>query len=368
MKKINFILIPIILFLFSCNNEKWNSSQIINLSTNKIKIKTDSLGLSNYNVFSHYIQHDNLYFIGYNDILHCLEIYNITNEKFINRIKLNSDGPKSIGKIAGLYYHNKDSIFTFSRGKITLFDTDYTHFHYFDLFNIAKKQKQEFEPSINQHFRLIYDTGSKSIPLQNIFYSDKKSYYSDKNLISQFNIKEKKIEEIPFKHTENFDYVDEFGHLNYTTFSNFKEGEILVNQVYSPKTIKINLVNNDKETIINSNKDDFYSNQDLNNWQNHAIKSTYYNQLMKLDNNKFIRILWGGIEPESSKNGFLEKPLTVQLFDNNMSLLKEIELAENTYGVYSWFINQGDLFIQSSHPLYENLKENYFEIHRISFE
>ncbi|WP_296619722.1 hypothetical protein, partial [Marivirga sp.] len=169
-------------------------------------------------------------------------------------------------------------------------------------------------------------------------------------------------------HTEQYEYVDEFGFLNYTTFSSLGDGHILANQVYSPKTIKINLVNNKTENILKSNKDDFYSNQDLNNWQKHAIKSTYYNQIIKLDSDKFIRIIWSGVDPENGKNGFLEKSQIIQLFDAEMNCLKEIELPANTYGIYSWFTSQNQLYLQTSHPLYEDLIENSFEIHRISFE
>ncbi|WP_296621685.1 DUF4221 family protein, partial [Marivirga sp.] len=201
------LLIPVILISISCTNNKKEQNEKIKPKIESVIINTDTLGIPSYPVFSHYLKYTDLHFIGYNDLLHSLDIYNLTEEKFIDRIILDSDGPKSVGPINGLYYHNKDSIFTFSRGKISLFDEGYTSFHYFDLFQIIQEQNLDFEPIINQHFRLIYDPISKTIPLQNIFYGNKKSYAPNKNLISKLNIKENRIEEIPFTHTEQYEYV-----------------------------------------------------------------------------------------------------------------------------------------------------------------
>ena len=367
MKSFSIILI-IIIICFSCDskNELANKTTFQNPTIDTVKITLDSIAKQSFSVFT--INQKSNEFIGFNNTINALEFFNLKEQKFIKRLNLDGDGPNAIRNITGLYYHNKDSIFTYSRGEISIINEISGEISKINIFKKMESSNIEFEPIVNNHFRLYYDSISKTIPFVNIYFGKDKGYEDTAPLLSFLDLKDSNIQTIPYFHTESFNSTSEFGFLNYPTNSKIRNGYFFVNQVYSPNTYKINLLNQTSKPVIKSEEEKHLINRNIEDWTPHAVESVFYNQLEKIERLGFFRFEWGKHNYSVKENGFLHKRFSIKFYNENFDIVNELELPKNTYGAYSWFVHNNQIFIQPTHPDNSAQQENEFILHKIAFK
>ncbi len=283
MNKIKFIAIICVGILYSCkdqDNNRNTSKYDLKLKINSINISTDSLAKYQYEVFT-FKDNENLQLISYNNTSHSIEFFDLNEKILKKRIFLESDGSKAIADVQGIYYHNQDSIFIYTRGVITIINESYSKEANPNLFTSIKNYNLKYEPKLNHHFRLYYIPEIKSIPLFNIYYDAKFQISEKAEQISLFDLSNFEIETLPYFQTEPIESDIEYGFLNYTTISQPFDGEFLVNQVYSPKTYQFNSDTNNFMQVIGANKIHHKPNRNPDDWVSHAVESNFYNQLEK---------------------------------------------------------------------------------------
>ncbi|MGJ3236694.1 DUF4221 family protein [Marivirga sp.] len=355
-----------LIFILACNpsEEKKEDIKELKLKISPIAIEIDTLGKYSYEVFT-FKNQENLKFITYNNTTHSIEFYDLKSKKLSKRIFLEADGPKAIGNVQGLYYHNQDSIFIYSRGIINIINESYSKEANPNLFSLIENYDFKFEPFFNHHFRLYYIPEIKSIPLSNKYFDPQLKISPEKEQISLFDISNFKIKPLPYFQTEPTASDFEYGFLNYSTISQPFNGNFFINQVYSPITYQFLLNSENLHEVINANKIHHKKNKNPENWEPHAVESNFYNQLEKLNDSTFVRFVWNGTEYNPKENGFLKKELTLQVFDEDFNLIKEFNLAKNTYYLYSWFVAQSKIYLQIDHPKNLEISESKLLLHEI---
>lgn len=360
-------LLLIFLLIVSCDTQEKEESRArvtFEININPIAIGTDTLAKHQYEVFT--FKNDKaVTLITYNNTNHSIEFFDLDSKIVDKRIYLESTGPKAIGDIKGLYYHNDDSIFVYSRGVITIIDDSYSKEANPNLFTFIENYDLNYEPIVNNHFRLYYLPEIKCIPLFNIYYDPKDKTSPKAEQISLFDLNNFKIKTLPYFQTEPIESDFEYGFLNYSTISQPLDGKFFMNQIYSPITYQYNAKTNDLKKVITTDKLYHKKNRNLGDWVPHAVESNFYNQMGKINDSTYIRILWNEAEYEPKENGFLKKEYILQIFDENFLLIDEIRLPNNTYYAYSWFVTNNKIYIQVGHPLYQFISEEELIIHEI---
>jgi hypothetical protein len=368
IKNIIYFTIIFIIFL-SCKNSNHTNHEKdnINIKTNSIFIKTDTLAKHNYDIFT--IKNDKDFeLITYNNTSHSIEFFNLTNKRIRKRIFLKTDGPKAIGDITGLHYHNQDSIFISSRGSIKIITVSYEKESNPNLFAFISDYDLNFEPLFNQHFRLYYMPKIKSILIYNLYFEPKNKISPKTEQIGLFDLNDFKIKPLQYFQTEPTESEIEYGFLNNSTISKPLDGSFFVNQIYSPKTFQYNSRSQTFKEVIGTKEIYHKRNKNLEDWSIHAVESNFYNQLEKLNDETFIRIVWEELDHTPKENGFLKKEFVIQVFDQNFDLIKEVKLAKDTYYGYTWFIANNKIYIQVGHPNYKNISEETLVIHEIELK
>lgn len=293
-----------------------NISDAIFIQKSEINISIDDFSLPNYDVF-HVTEFEDL-FVAYNSKTHALDIFSLSKERFESRIKLEGEGPKAISAIKGLYFHSDDSIFTYSQGKIQLFDKSYSKVINFDLYAFQGENQLNFDPIINQHFRLNFIPELGAIPFFNNYFGGNKSYEEGKSLVSLFYLDGQRFELMPFYHTETISNVDCFGFLNYANLSSVYNAKGLINNQYSGATYLLDFKSGESMQVLKPDKSPKHmeSGQD---WEKHAVESTFYFSLEKLSEQRYARLLWLPQESNPQENGFLYKKFMLQIFDEGFN-------------------------------------------------
>jgi hypothetical protein len=365
MNKYKILSFIIIIAISSCSpDDKKTNRNEFSVKTNNINIKTDTLANYIYDVFTIKYTED-LVLITYNNSTHSIEFFNLNTKKLEKRLFLKHDGPKAIGSIKGLYYHNKDSIFVYTRGTINIINESYNKASNPNLFTLIENYNLNFEPIVNNHFRLYYIPEIRSLTLFNIYYEPKDKSSPITEQISFFDINDFKIKTLPYFQTEPSESHFEYGHLNYSTISKPINGAFLINQLYSPITYQYNVKKSNLKKVISTDSIYHKKNRNPDNWVPHAVESNFFNQLEKLNDSTYIRIIWNDLEYEPKENGFLSKEYTLKIYDKHFHLIDEINLPKNTYYPYSWFVAKNKIYLQAGHPLFEKISEEEFIIHEI---
>jgi len=184
----NFILFVIFLVAISCTERKDYISDFSksNIGEPLKNTRTFKIGLddkSNYEIFSHQVWGSDLFESLYvlNKQQKTIDVYNIDDGYFIERIPLIVEGPNAISKPYGFYVLNRDSIYVFMQGS----------FKNTQLINSNGDLLGSFTPSNLDNFRFGLVNHS-SVPSNPTYVKDNKVYFGmygvfDTNDPSNFN-------------------------------------------------------------------------------------------------------------------------------------------------------------------------------------
>ena len=108
----NCYLLFAIIILASCNGKKaFHNFEEGTLRYDTIAVSIDYPYLSEYTQHSAYVNHDTLFWSGYNHMTHSIDIFDITNQKTCQSIQLEKEGPNSIINVTN--YIIKDTLLLF---------------------------------------------------------------------------------------------------------------------------------------------------------------------------------------------------------------------------------------------------------------
>ena len=118
-------LLFIFIFLASCSHnsplikDPTKSRTTVSLELSKAGIPVDSVGLAIYGTDPFIFEQDNAHFLYiYNTPQHSIDVYNLTQKSFTNRIQLKTEGPDEVNKVYNIFVHSPDSIYIFGKGRL----------------------------------------------------------------------------------------------------------------------------------------------------------------------------------------------------------------------------------------------------------
>lgn len=359
----NSIIIILIFVIFSCSSTTHEENLAINVE--KIQIPIDENFLNTYQIWDPYYKNEESKLLAYNEKRHSFDLFSLDKKSIINQIPLEREGPDGIDKIDGLDYHNEDSIFLYSRGKlyISSLNGKISNVHsLYKLFNFDGGG----EPSINFYFKLRYQPVSKSIAFFIVYHNTDKKSKENLPLIGLLNLKTLETNYLPIYHTDYFKENDgNVGFITYLGFNNFFDGNMIFNYQYQSNIYRLNTKGKLKEgtevkhilPLIN-----------LENIDSHAITNTHYLSPIPDPWRELIyRFNWE--EPIKGKEiSFLEKKTSLTVFDSELNKIQNFSLPNYTYQINNWFVTKKGLFLNVAHPAHPDLQENILEFDVVSFK
>jgi hypothetical protein len=374
MQKKNKIAVPFIFMIFiivsfSCSDKQGSKeANHIQIEYDSIAITGDTLCQEAYYNFT--INLDDNLLLGFNNRTNSIDMIDLGKEKLIGHIPIEKEGPNGIpGNIEGIYFHNKDSIFAFSSGIIYIIDSKARITKKIELRNYIGHTAAI--PVINNYFRIIYLKKTNDLFMQNLYFFPILQDYLDSSIVLRVNIDNIKATKLPIVFSDYFkEKKGRFGFLRWMNFESNKGDSLFFNSqfddeliIYNNKTNKIEKreLNQLKRTMaLNENSE---GQDELNQ----AITSTHrFALIYDKWRNIYYRFVWGGVAIKSTDkfyNGMLDKPLDLEIYDDNFLLMKNIRLENQVYSINTWFVTKDGLYLSPTHP-----KSNKTEENKIKFD
>ncbi len=382
MKKNTFIIyyiFSLLIFCWACQenqkSEKINTT--ITYGVDTLNIPIDSTSQNFYFIFNHFKRNNSEYLVYFNSYRHSLDIINLDSQKVSNIIFLEKEGNNGIMNPTSVHFQNQDSIFIYSNYNQTLALLNLNGKVYQTYHLGSHKAKNDIGDLLADHnFPMQYDNKSGNMYFYHVHSGDIPKSISS-SIVATFNIHNNQISLLPIKYSAN--YINEKGQ-----FGNFWNANLSIA---------------DNKLIYNFQAESGIYTADLegNKQNNHEAKSKFtknqvsaYNpnedgEKHGIENPAFFRVLhdpyrhlyyrfhWGDIPHKNDKgklNTFLDKPLFLTVFDEKFNVLEEIKMPEQTYAVYTWFVNSKGLCINSGNAILKNAnqEEGKMEIHVYQFE
>jgi len=83
--------------------------------------------------------------------------------------------------------------------------------------------------------------------------------------------------------------------------------------------------------------------------------------------NLVYRFKWNKPSVKNNERGFLDKQLSVEVFDQNLRFISEILLPDYKYQINNFFVNENGLYINVAHPKNPNLSDDFLSFHLYKF-
>jgi len=357
------------LLLFSCERNKEEKKFTINYALESLNIPISKRYLNSYQVFNTYQEDNKNKFVSYNRYTHSLNFFNLESGQIISELELEREGPSGINEILSLYFHNRDSIFIYERGYLHLMNLEGKKFRSFSLYELFDVEELG-EPNFNFYFKLNFNQENHS----SIFYLTQFTDKESSPKIASLNLKTMELTILPVKAPIFLSSEETTGFISYLGFVDYWKGEILYNFQYqsaiflcNPKDGKIKEFSGNSEENpsqinllnINSTSDEF---------DTHAIENTNFLSVMPDKwRNLVYRFKWNKPSVKNNERGFLDKQLSVEVFDQNLRFISEILLPDYKYQINNFFVNENGLYINVAHPKNPNLSDDFLSFHLYKF-
>jgi hypothetical protein len=380
----------ILFFVFSCKNGA-NEYGLKNLgltySIDTVSIGIKEFQLSDYSDYSIFTNDSLDYFYGYNKPRHRIDIFSLSDRKYLKSISLNTDGPDAVGSPFDFFIHKPDSIF-FYGGNYSL-----------DIINeqgvlVAKnllsktRNSSDFEKQKAGYlsdpisFKLYFDSVSNSVFFHSYSMESipNQAKYYQLPILAEVNLDTGVAIEYPFNFPDSYlkegEYLGEYMNPNIVIedsliiFSFPNSPEINVYERKSKQLVSKRIESGFTKNTVKSMRSETYSEMHLR--LNHLIENPYfYKTVFDPFRNLFYRT-HRGEHPNPDLNlgnlnfSFTRDYLTVM--DENLNLLEEIELPAHKYDALSFFVTIEGLYMPFSHYLNEEVREDKLVFHVYKFE
>lgn len=354
----------IILFAWSCDSnsklimDSTPSQEDVDVSFASVFVPVDSLGLAIYmdkpSVVARELNHYFVYW--YNQTIHTIDVYDLSNKHIVKRIKLYDEGPNAInGKIYHKYIYNQDSVFIMTGGKLSLIDLNGS---VLNTWNIM------FDPikGITDYGGYFHSPNEASFKItENLKYLQ--SFFIHNNTFADVRNKESMDEFIIGKMSLETNDIS-FYPISYSPFIKAHTGDFseikpnisyIGDKIYYNWPIESNIYIYDFESseILTVGAKSAYS-QNLaprrseNLGFDYRNNGTWFNAVHKYPGKPyFYRTHWGS-QDETQLNGepsdALTKPGFLMIFDEDFKLVEEIELEKNCHLELSFATDEGVYF------------------------
>ncbi len=378
ISKLYFIIVTGVLIV-SCTNENAgtkNKKNKIDLTYDSVKIKLDIASLNYYDIFTIDTLLNEL--ICYNNQTKSLDVFNLISNKISKHINLPvGRGPGEMSdQIEGIYFHNKDSLFIFHTYSISIFNSNLEETDKYNLYENFQAAP-DYRYVINSSFQLKFVPVSNSIFLQNLYPAEIIDKHIHSSILSKLDLPSDEIIELPVQFSSMFKkYHGRVGFLRWLNLFSIKDDSLILSSQFDDEVIILDAISNNYRIINLSNQNDKITRLPENStnqaWVEHAASNTHrFAFLFDKYRKVYYRFLWEGTKQnvnENSNNKMLDKPLSLEIYNENFQLLEKVKLQNYKYRINSWFIIENGLYISPTHPSMKNqdfdfLKFDIIKIH-----
>lgn len=345
------------LILASCNLKKsdhlaenQDSSLNLDFYFEDFELLGDSLTLPYYAKMDVWNCGNEEFLYGYNHTTHSVDIFDLNQRKISHRIFLESDGPDAIERVYQLKVIGKDSIAVMQGLKMGLINNGGKVLQSTSLvYNGSEDNSDGYFYNYNDA-TIVYQKSSKSFILHFMNEAVKAGIFNQTDppiIFGEVNLAGN-IEFIPILYPEIF--FDRNGEVaehmpNYSVYN----GKLIYGFTFESNIYTFDLLS--KERKVYGGKSTFSQNiQDfeLIKNTNYRLVGTWFNRMiLNPENNLYYRTHWRSQPPlqlDLTPNDALSKPGYVMIFDENFSVVDEIELPNKYWLEDSFMFSEGMAF------------------------
>lgn len=337
-----------------------------------IKISLDSLTLNHYERgYSTFKDSSTFYYIAYNRKTHCIDWFDLENDKFLFRTRLDNRGPNEIVEQAdGIYVHSTDTIFI----------NDGVFLYLIDKQGLVK---QKIPNLFETESGLVSLVSNSTSPLG--YLSQKNSLIGEAIIIGSHAEGETGVNFIElnlstgkfFIHTLEAPLCFAKKHPEKQLNVYFKGDSIIYNPGCSSEIYVYNLETKEntafkaKSSLSQNFVSEVKNNEPDALWKHFIENPKFFPIVFSAHDNLFYRLHWKEVKYQINSSTFstaYDKPIILSVFDQNFKLISEFELPGNRYLVDFLILAPGGIILNASHVQNEAYDINTMVLHKIQFK
>ena len=349
------LLLSFLIILFSCNNDnsiisnKMSSRNITELDVISNSIELTEEYLNNYYTQTAFSNDGNDYIVAYNHKTHHIDLFNLTTKEK-HTIQLHTEGQSAIPqRVDALYAKTPNTIWIYAIGNVYLLNNEG---------EIDKKYNlpvDEGEHIINNAnysnatIKLDYDADNNSLRYVTVDMSDKSYFY-----ISEFDLETETVKKTELPYTEAEQGIGEkFGWMQHPNVT-YRNNRVIYNFPFNSNVYTLNLDTQEMDSFGGKSKftKNTTSETDLasmDNWFKHTVENVHFYEV-NYDTHKdcYYRLHSEGVDFNSNvEMGELlkTKRLYLTIFDGDLKVINEFQLAKDKYRLSGGDVLLGGLFL-----------------------
>lgn len=349
------ILLSLLIILFSCNNDnsiisnKMSSRNITELDITSSSIELTEEYLNNYYTQTAFSNDGVDYMVAYNHKTHHIDLFNLTTKEK-HTIQLHTEGQSAIPqRVDALYANTPNAIWIYAMGSVYLLNNEG---------EIDKKYNlpvDEGEHIINNAnysnatIKLDYDAKSNSLRYVTVDMSDKSYFY-----INEFDLETETVKKTGLPYTEVEKGISEkFGWMQHPNVT-YRNNRVIYNFPFNSNIYTLNLDTQEMDSFGGKSKftKNTTSETDLasmDNWFKHTVENVHFYEV-NYDTHKdcYYRLHSEGVDFNSNvEMGELlkTKRLYLTIFDGDLKVINEFQLAKDKYPLSGGDVLLGGLFL-----------------------
>ena len=349
------LLLSSLIVLFSCNNDnsiinnKMSSRNITELDVTSSSIELTEEYLNNYYTQTAFSNDGNDYMVAYNHKTHHIDLFNLTTKEK-HTIQLHAEGQSAIPqRVDALYANTPNAIWIYAMGSVYLLNNEG---------EIDKKYNlpvDEGEHIINNAnysnatIKLDYDAESNSLRYVTVDMSDKSYFY-----INEFDLETETVKKTELSYTEAEQGIGEkFGWMQHPNVT-YRNNKVIYNFPFNSNVYTLNLDTQEMDSFGGKSK--FTKNTttetdlaSMDTWFRHTVENVHFYEV-NYDTHKdcYYRLHSEGVDFNSNvEMGELlkNKRLYLTIFDGDLNVINEFQLAKDKYPLSGGDVLLGGLFL-----------------------
>jgi hypothetical protein len=356
--------------LCSCNSQdyrnKFDQSKI-EVSFDSIQFEINKTSLNYYDTYT--VNDISNELICLNRQTNLLDVFDINNKKISKQLILPiGRGPGEISEdIAGIYFHNNDSMFIFHSNYISILDSNLNEMIRYDLYKNIEKA-HDYSYIINSAFQLRYIPNSNSIYIHNLYPAELVGRHINSSILSKLDLNSGTIEELPIHYSRSFKKDNgRVGFLRWLNLFSVNNDSLILSSQFDDEIIILDTKSNKHRVVQLSNQNSDISKLSKTatheTWVEHAISNAHRFAFMYDKwRNVYYRFVWEGIPYKINKetfNSMLDKPLVLEVYSDSFDLIGKVKLKDYRYRFDTWFIFENGLYISPTHPSMGNTIDDF---------
>jgi hypothetical protein len=351
----------LIVLLISCSQKK-EEEKLMSYEVSIIKIPIFPPLLNSYMIYDNYTENEKNWFVGYNDINHSLDFFDLDQQLYIKKVELAREGPNGVGNLLDFKVVNSDSLILYEFGRLHFMNESHQLKRTVELgeyFHIG-------QPIYNFYFKMILDDKRKKI----FFYLRNNSEQLDQHKIGFYNLNKEVFEPLEIGHNEYYKKSNgNLGFISYLGSHGLWNNSLLFNYQYESSLYLYDFDKSKLSHYSGVRGPDPYKVEPLRNqddFERHALTNSHFlTPVPDLDRRLIYQLVWG---PPKTSDQFVDKTISLKIFDENLTLKEDILLPDRTYQINNTFVNKNGLHLNPEHPLNGKTSENWLVFHVYSFK